>query len=81
MSVGCIPVVTRIPSFEEMTAGGQYGRLFDIGDDSALAESVVLLSSSGREALSQAVKDHFEEELSFSALARKLEDYYREALS
>ncbi len=83
MSTGCIPVVTRIPSFEEMTVDGQYGRLFNPGDDSGLAQAVVELELERNASipLREAVKRHFEAELSFTALARSLETYYQEALS
>lgn len=32
MNCGCIPVVTAIPSFNKITAGGEYGYLFQAGN-------------------------------------------------
>jgi glycosyltransferase involved in cell wall biosynthesis len=81
MSCGCIPIVTNIPSFAAMTAGGRSGRLFAVGDPIALADAALSISPSERVPLAAAVKQHFEAELSFAALAHRLNAVYRDVLN
>ncbi len=76
MSCGCIPLVTDIPSFRRMTAGGTIGRLFPIGDAAALARAALELDADQRARLSQEVRQHFRQHLSFAAMARDLEVLY-----
>ena len=64
-----------------MTADGRFGRLFDTGDDTALAQAVVGLNDEGQETLSSDVKNHFQVQLSFQALGGQLERYYQVALA
>ncbi len=78
MSCGCIPLVTRIPSFTAMTADGKYGLHFDAGDAEALARAALSLEDPA--ALSARVQLHFRDELSFPAMARKLETLYRASI-
>lgn len=78
MSCGVIPVVTDIPSFRAMTAGGRYGILFPPGDATAMAQRVLALDDQQRPALATAVRRHFERELSYPALAERLESIYYE---
>lgn len=80
MSCGVIPVVTDIPSFRAMTAGGRYGILFPPGDDAALARRVLAIDNRQRTELAAAVRRHFERELSYPALAGRLESTYHEVL-
>jgi glycosyltransferase involved in cell wall biosynthesis len=78
MSCGCIPIVSDIPSFRALTAAGQAGRLFPIGDDAALADRVLSLDDAARAALSEEVRAHFAGCLSFAAIARQLDAVYCE---
>jgi glycosyltransferase involved in cell wall biosynthesis len=78
MACGCVPIVTDIPSFRAMTAGGRFGRLFPRGDPDALARSALAIGTEERETLAKMVREHFEHELSFDAMARKLETIYHE---
>lgn len=81
MACGAIPVVTDIPSFRLMTEEGRYGILFPPGNPDALADKVLRLS---REAIcqqSQAVREKFLRDLSFPALAKRVEDIYGEMVS
>ncbi len=80
MACGCIPVLSDIPPFRRMTAGGRYGRLFPPGDAAALARHVLAIPDHQRVVLSCEVRGHFQRALSFSALARDLEAVYREVL-
>ena len=74
MSCGCIPVVSDIPSFAAMTGSGAYGRLFEAGDPGALARAALSIDDPAETAVT--VRDHFERELSFAAMARNLEPIY-----
>lgn len=72
MSCGCIPVVTAIPSFNKITAGGEYGFIYHPGDiisvDQAIAKAVDSTSSE----LPGKIKKHFLQELSFDKIAEDL---------
>ena len=76
MACGCIPVLTDIPSFSEMTDRGVYGRLFPIGESTALADAA--LSIEDHRSLGTAIQRHFERRLSFAAIARDVDLVYRE---
>lgn len=78
MSCGCIPVVTRIPSFVAMTDSGRYGRLFAVGDAADLAANALSLDADARQQLAHDVQAHFVERLSFAAIARDIDAVYRE---
>jgi glycosyltransferase involved in cell wall biosynthesis len=78
MSCGCIPVVTRIPSFTAMTGDGAFGRHFEVGDADGLARAALAIED--RAALPARIQRHFHEELSFAAMARRLETLYEAAL-
>jgi glycosyltransferase involved in cell wall biosynthesis len=77
MACGAIPVVTNIPSFRSMTADGRHGVLFPPGDWEALAMGTLALSRADLAARSAEVRAHFQRELSFPAMARRLEKIYR----
>jgi glycosyltransferase involved in cell wall biosynthesis len=70
MSCGCIPVVTNIPSFCKITARGKAGLLFERGNADSLHEALLQLENRD---LSTAAITQFEQELSFSAIARQME--------
>jgi len=69
MACGCIPVVTSIPS--SITAVGENGFFFTPGDADELYSTLMEVRSVYIDDLSKKVKDHFQEQLSFSAIARK----------
>lgn len=83
MACGVIPVVTDIPSFHKITAGGRFGRLFAPGDADALARQVLAFDPAP-DALATVADDihnHFQRELSFPALGRQLAAVYEDVLS
>jgi glycosyltransferase involved in cell wall biosynthesis len=69
------PAVTDIPSFGALTGRGAVGRLWPCGDAGALAGALEALWRAGP-AGRPAVRAHFEEELSFAAVGRKLAAMY-----
>jgi glycosyltransferase involved in cell wall biosynthesis len=81
MSCGCVPVVSDIPSFRMLTAGGIYGRLFDVGDAEDLARVVLSLSPGERISLSESTREHFQLELSFDAMARRISKIYDDVIA
>jgi glycosyltransferase involved in cell wall biosynthesis len=78
MSCGVIPIVTDIPSFRSMTGGGRYGALFPLGEDESLAREVLSISREEVPRHSRLIRDHFQQHLSFSVLACRLDSVYRE---
>lgn len=73
MSCGAVPVVTDIPSFRKITAGGAAGFLFGRGDAAALAQLLATLPAHPGDRLVTAVLRQFESALSFVAIARQVE--------
>jgi glycosyltransferase involved in cell wall biosynthesis len=69
------PLVTDIPSFRALTGRGAVGRLWPCGDAAALAGALEDLWRRGP-AARPAVRAHFERELSFAAVGRKLAAMY-----
>ena len=72
MSCGCIPVVTDIPSFRKITAGGTAGLLFHKGSVDSLLQTLHRLENISTKQLSLQVKDQFQKELSFKAIASQI---------
>lgn len=81
LACGVLPVVTDIPSFRAMTAGGRYGGIFAPGDDADLAEALLRIDLDRLPALSAAARAHFDAELSFPAQARLLAGIYRRVIA
>ncbi len=80
LSCGLPPVVTDIPSFRSLTAGGTVGRLWRCGDPVSLCEALLAVARSADQSMRAAVQAHFERELSFEALGRKLGAMYADVL-
>lgn len=70
MSCGAIPVVTDIPSFRALTDEGRLARLFPPGDAAAMARAITTIGDDDRRALASQIRNHFDERLSYRALAR-----------
>lgn len=71
MACGVVPVMSDIPPFR--TIAGDLGGFFPPGDADALAREACRIDINGCAA---AVFQHFERELSYDAMARKLEAIY-----
>lgn len=70
MSCGAIPIVTDIPSFRALTGEGRLARLFAPGDAVAMMQAIATLADNDRRALVARIRSHFDEHLSYPALAR-----------
>jgi glycosyltransferase involved in cell wall biosynthesis len=80
LASGLVPVVTDIPAFRALTAGGTLGALWRPGDAAALATALVAVGSRPLESRREAVRRHFESELSWSAVGRRAVALYRETV-
>ena len=69
MACGCIPVVTDIPSFRKITAGGTYGLLYQPGSVPALYAQLCTLQKVTKEAYAEAITAYFSQHLSFKSIA------------
>jgi len=76
LACGLPPVVTDIPSFRMLTAGGKVGALWPCGDDNELCQALLRTAARPRQELRDAVRAHFEREISFDAIGRKLTAAY-----
>lgn len=74
MSCGCIPILADIISFRKMTGSGKCGFLFEAGNAAALCK--LLLQTPGMDKNEERRKtiEHFQQELSFDAIARKIKE-------
>lgn len=70
MSCGCIPIITDIASFRTITAG--CGLLYPAGDEDALLSRLQESLHIDQEEQRKKALQHFQSELSFSAIAQKL---------
>jgi glycosyltransferase involved in cell wall biosynthesis len=80
LACGLPPLVTDIASFRELSDSGRIGALWPVGDAAHLAGQLKRLASQPQHALRAAVRAHFEAELSFEAVGRKLCLAYQEML-
>jgi glycosyltransferase involved in cell wall biosynthesis len=77
MSCGCIPIVTSIPSFTKMTGPGKCGILYTAGNETALLNALLKTKTLDIAAEKNKVLQQFYEQLSFSAIAKKLSNIIR----
>jgi glycosyltransferase involved in cell wall biosynthesis len=80
IACGLPPVVTDIPSFRAMTGAGAVGELWPCGDFQSLCESLRAVTERADTTTRAAVRLHFERELSFAALGKKLAALYNDVL-
>jgi glycosyltransferase involved in cell wall biosynthesis len=72
MSCGCIPVVTNIASFRKMTGPGKCGLLYKPGSHKDLLAVLLQTIELNFEKEREKTLEQFENELSFKAIARKI---------
>jgi glycosyltransferase involved in cell wall biosynthesis len=73
MSCGCIPIVTDIIAFRQMTGAGKCGLLYPPGNEKALLAALLSTALMDREKEKARVLEEFNKELSFEAIGRKIE--------
>jgi glycosyltransferase involved in cell wall biosynthesis len=73
MSCGCIPILTDIFSFRAMTANGQCGQLYEPGNEDALLAALLQAALSDVTEERRKVLRQFRAELSFEAIANKIQ--------
>ncbi|MGB6354475.1 MAG: glycosyltransferase family 4 protein [Steroidobacteraceae bacterium] len=81
LACGLPPVVTDIPSFRSLTGAGAVGYLWPRGDARALGEALCAAAQNLSPETRGAARAHFDRELSFEALGRKLTGMYADVLS
>ena len=72
MSCGCIPILTNIQSFRKMTGPGKCGFLYGPGDDAGLLKMLLQTGQLDMEEEKNKVLRQFKAELSFEAIAKKI---------
>lgn len=80
LACGLPPVVTDIPSFRSLTGSGAIGSLWPCGDARRLCAAIVAMAQRPKPQTRAAVRAHFDSELSFDAIGRKLHSMYRDVL-
>jgi len=78
LACGVSVAVTDIPSFRALTGAGAVGRLWPCGNAAALGQGLLDLARAGSPAVRDQVRAHFERELSFAAVGRKLAALYQQ---
>lgn len=81
LACGLTPVVTDIPSFRALTGAGAVGCLWQPGDPGSLCSALLEAARHAGAHSRAAVRAHFERELSFEALGRKLLGAYEDVLA
>jgi glycosyltransferase involved in cell wall biosynthesis len=80
LACGLTPVVTDIPSFRSLTGEGTVGVLWPCGDAHKLCDALVSIAARPRRDARAAARAHFDAQLSFAALGRKLNTVYEDLL-
>lgn len=78
LACGLPPVVSDIPSFRALTGGGKVGALWKVGDARQCCASLLSVAAQPRAQSRAAARAHFDSELSFAAVGRKLAIAYHE---
>ena len=77
MSCGCIPILTRIPSFIKITDKAATGFLYEPGNAVSLSKVIASIAIEEVPEMRARVLNRFEEEFSFAAISRKLCHYIK----
>jgi glycosyltransferase involved in cell wall biosynthesis len=80
LACGLPPVVTDIPSFRSLTGSGEVGMLWPTGDARKFSDALLSLTARSQAKLRAEARRHFEHELSFEALGRKLAAAYHDVM-
>ena len=76
MACGCAPVVSAIPSFKKITGEGQFGFLFETGNENSLFETLMKTREIDMVLFSERIRENFNKELSFASIAEKLHSLF-----
>jgi glycosyltransferase involved in cell wall biosynthesis len=76
LACGLPPVVTNIPSFRALTGAGDVGMLWEPDNPRSLCAALLALRARAGAELRAGVRAHFDRELSFGAVGRKLAAAY-----
>jgi glycosyltransferase involved in cell wall biosynthesis len=80
LSCGLIPILSDIPSFRLLSREGELGGLFDQGNASSLKKALVGAFKKNREEQRKLVKQHYRQNFSSMAIAKKLVLIYNNML-
>jgi len=69
LSLGCVPVVTDIPSFRMMTDNGRLGALWKVGDAGSFVDAVYEAMQKSLQEEGKACIEFFKDTLSYDAIA------------
>jgi glycosyltransferase involved in cell wall biosynthesis len=72
MACGCVPVVTRIPSFSQITDSGKFGFLFDPGNIADLYQKLQDTDTINLKQYAQSVHEYSKTALSYKAVADQI---------
>jgi glycosyltransferase involved in cell wall biosynthesis len=82
LACGLPPAVTDIPAFRSLIGtDGAVGHLWPCGNAGLLSDAIVSIASRSQPPLRSAVRAHFDRELSFDAVGRKLTAAYEQLLA
>ena len=81
LACGLPPVVTDIPSYRALIGSGAAGRLWPCDDARALGDELRAAAAGAAVDTRAAVRAHFDRELSFDSLGRKLAAMYKDVLA
>jgi Glycosyltransferase len=73
MACGCIPIVTNIPSFCKITDTGNFGLLYEAGNENDLLLKLKQASEIDPNTLNKKIVEHFNSKLSYASIARDLD--------
>lgn len=73
MSCGCIPILSDIVSFRKMTGSGKCGLLYEPGNEGELLKVLLQTAELNMQEERNKTLQQFKTELSFEAIARKIE--------
>jgi len=79
LACGLPPAVTDIPAFRSLIGtNGTVGRLWPRGNAALLSDAILRIASRSQPSWRSAVRAHFDRELSFEAVGRKLTAAYEQ---
>jgi glycosyltransferase involved in cell wall biosynthesis len=74
MSCGCIPIVTDIPSFRQITAEGNCGFMYERGNENELLQRLAETTHADTGAIKARVRQQYQDNLSFQATAERIQE-------